>query len=208
MTEVLTIHPDRVTPRLITRAAAILSSGALGVVPTDTGYAIVCSASNRSGVKALHRIKDLSADNTKKPLSVLFSDLSDISQYAQSLPNPVFRVLRRTLPGAYTFILQTNKRLGAATLKGRNTLGIRIPDHPIALALLEELGLPLLATSAKPVDPDFPMLDPLEIPKHCGTDIGLVIDAGPIYPQPSTVVDFTSGELEVLREGKGDIDAL
>jgi len=208
LTEILNIHPDRVTPRLISRAADILRKGALGVIPTDTGYAIVCSIDNKNALKALSRVKNVRAEDSKKPLSVLFSDLSDIAQYVHSMPNPVFRVLRRTLPGAYTFILRANKRLRSAALQGRNTLGIRVPDHPVSSALLESLDAPLLATSAKPVDGDSPMLDPLEIPQNCDVAIGLVIDSGPIYSEPSTVVDFTSGAAEILREGKGPVDAI
>ena len=178
------------------------------MIPTDTGYAIVCCLDNRNGLKSLNRIKNVTAADTKKPLSVLFSDLADISQYVHSMPNPVFRTLRRTLPGAYTFILRANKRLRSASLKGRNTLGIRVPDNAIASAILLELGAPLLATSAKPPDEDNFIIDPLEIPGNTDVTIDLVIDAGPIYTEPSTVVDFSSGDAEILREGKGPIDAL
>ena len=208
MPETLNIHPDRISPRAISRAVEILRAGELAILPTDTGYAIVCSLDNKNGLKSLNRIKNVTAEDTKKPLSVLFSDLSDIAQYVHSMPNPVFRTLRRTLPGPYTFILRANKRLRAASLKGRNTLGIRVPDNAIASQILSELGSPLLATSAKPPTEDDFLIDPLEIPENTDVSIGLVIDSGPIYTEPSTVVDFSSGDAEILREGKGPVEAL
>ena len=205
MPEVITIHSERIVPRVIRSTADLLRSGAIGVVPTDTGYAIVCSAENKKGVKTLHRLKSAASQDSRKLLSVLFPDMSSLSNYIHSLPNPVYRVLRRTLPGPYTFIMKATKRLSAAALKGRNTLGVRIPDHAVVLALLSELNAPLLATGLKNPEDETRMSDPLEAVDAFGPEISFIVDSGPLPPEPSTIVDFTSGEAEIIRVGKGPV---
>ena len=104
--------------------------------------------------------------------------------------------------------MKATKRLSAAALKGRNTLGVRIPDHPVVLALLSELGEPLLATSLKLADEDIRITDPLEFVDALAPEILFIVDSGPLLPEPSTIVDFTSGEAEILRAGKGSVDVL
>lgn len=208
MAELITINPYHPDPRLILEASKKIEAGAIAVVPTDTVYALVCSLNRKHGVKRLHNLKGVTAEDTKKPLSVLFYDLSMVAEFTTGIPTSVYRTMKRVLPGPYTFVLNAPRRLSVDALRGRSTLGCRIPNHPVTLRIIEEMNIPLLATSVKHIDDRQPLDDPIEIASEMGNVVDLVVDVGPIFPEPSTVLDATEGYLEVLREGKGPLDAL
>lgn len=204
MADLLSINPYALDSKAIRQAAQKISGGGVAVVPTDTVYAIVCGVDDRNAAQKIYRIKGLESSDITKPLSVLCCDLASVSEYTRGMSNSAYRVMRRVLPGPYTFILNASKRIPAAALQGRKTIGIRIPDHPVVLALLRELNSPLLATSVVH-DDDSLLDDPVAISVRLGRDVDLVVDAGPIFPEPSTIIDYTSGEAVILRTGKGSI---
>lgn len=206
MAELISVNPYQPEQWLIGQAAAAIASGGVAVIPTDTVYAIVASANSATAAKTLYRLKGPAGTAAGKPLSALFPDLSMVSEYTRGLPNMAYKTMKRALPGPYTFILTASKRLPAAALQGRKTIGVRIPEHPVARALLDALDGPLLSTSVYHHPGDDPMDDPIEISTRFGREVGLVVDGGPIFPEPSTVIDFSSGEAVVLREGKGSLD--
>ncbi|MBF0339407.1 MAG: threonylcarbamoyl-AMP synthase [Magnetococcales bacterium] len=201
MAQFINIHPKNPQPRLITQVAEILREGGVIVYPTDTTYGLGCGISSRKGVERILRIKHLP---TSHQLSILVSDLSDIARYAR-VDNATYRLLKRFLPGPYTFILEATREVPKTILPKRKTIGLRIPDHPICLELLKSLGEPLLSTSMRfPGENEEILSDPYVI--HTRTDhlVDLVIDAGMLPAAPSTVVDLTGPSPEVLRAGAGD----
>jgi len=206
--ELISVNPYSPEEWILKDAAAELRKGGIAVIPTDTVYAIVCSVDRKNAGEALYRLKGPSGSAIGKPLSVIFKDLSSVSEYTRGLPNHAYKSMKRALPGPYTFILTASKRIPSAALQGRKTIGVRIPAHPVTRALMEMLDSPLLCTSVYHQPGDMPMDDPIEISTRFGSDVGWVVDAGPIFPEPSTVVDLSSGQVEVLREGKGSLDNL
>jgi len=206
MARLITINPYKPDPRLITETVEVLRDGGIVVLPTDTVYSIVCCANQKATVQKILKIKKIEESDDKKPLSVMFSDISKASEFVAGLSNSTFRVMKRTLPGPYTYILNAPRRIAAAGLKGRAQIGIRIPDEPVMLRVLQEFDGPLLGTSVLHEDPDNPLDDPIEISRMLENRADLVVDVGPIFPEPSTVVDFTEGYANVLREGKGPVD--
>ncbi len=130
------------------------------------------------------------------------------AQFTRGIPNTLFRVVRRKLPGPYTFILPASKELPRVMRKNRKTVGIRIPDCPITLELISQYKRPLLSTSVAPLGPGQWLLDPYVIEEEYGRDIDLVVDGGPLFPEPSTVIDFSGFDPVVVREGKGPVDFL
>tara|TARA_B100000029_G_C17468457_1_gene921087 strand:- start:161 stop:787 length:627 start_codon:yes stop_codon:yes gene_type:complete len=208
MAELITINPYNPDPRLLSTAARKIRSGGIAVIPTDTTYAIVCCASTRDSIKRLQALKGVASEGNKKPMSVLFSDIATVTEYTMGLSNQVYRAMRRTLPGPYTFILNASSRISAKALKRRKTIGVRIPDNPVTLAILSDIGGPLLSTSVEHTDEDHPLDDPIEICRTLDNAVDLVVDVGPIYPEESTVVDFTENVAVVVREGKGSLDLL
>lgn len=200
----LTIDPVEPEHWLLAEVVKVLSRGGIVVIPTDTVYAVACDIDNH---KAAERIYALKGMNPKKLLSILCSDLAMATQYTRGIPNTLFRVVRRKLPGPYTFILPASKELPRMMRKHRKTVGIRVPDCPIALELVTQFGRPLLTTSVR-VESGNWLLDPFEIEDEYGHEMDLVVDGGVSYAEPSTVIDFSGLEPEVIREGKGPVDFL
>ncbi|MBF0611899.1 MAG: threonylcarbamoyl-AMP synthase [Magnetococcales bacterium] len=196
----ITIHPDNPQPRLLKQAATILEEGGVIVYPTDTTYGLGCALSNLKAVERIIHIKKLPANHQ---LSILCADLSEISRYAR-VDNQTYRWLKRHLPGPYTFVLEASREVPKTILPKRKTIGLRIPNHPICLGLLKELGQPILSTSLKLPGQDGILTDPEEIKQKMGDLVDLVIDGGPCPAIASTVVDLTGDIPEVLREGAGD----
>jgi tRNA threonylcarbamoyl adenosine modification protein (Sua5/YciO/YrdC/YwlC family) len=206
MARLISINPYNPDPRLISEIVRELRDGKVVVLPTDTVYSIVCCADKKATVQRLLKLKRIEESDDKKPLSVMFRDISMVSDFVSGMSNAVFRTMKRTLPGPYTYILNAPRRIAAAGLKGRATIGVRIPDDPTMLRVLGEFDGPLLGTSVIHEDPDNPLDDPIDISRVLDNLVDLVVDVGPIFPEPSTVVDFTEGYAKVLREGKGSID--
>ncbi len=200
----LTIDPAEPESWLVARAAQLVRKGGVAVVPTDTVYAFVCRLHDPRAVERLYGIKGITA---AKRLSILVPDIASASRYTRGIPNPVFRAMRRALPGPYTFIFNASGEVPRVMLHKRRTVGIRIPANPIALALLDELGEPLLSTSVRNTREEW-TLDPAQIDDEFGAQVDVVVDGGVLANEPSTVVDLTGDTAQLVRAGKGDVDAL
>lgn len=198
------INPTEPEPWLIARAADQLRAGKLVVIPTDTVYGLTCGITHQ---EAIRRVYDLKKMDSKKPLSILVQDMPTIGRYARGVSTPAFRVLKRVLPGPYTFIFEATPEVPKIMLRKRRTIGIRMPNHAVVQALLAALDEPLFTTSLRNPDDDF-VNDPVEIEERYRGQIDLVLDGGLLLPIPSTVVDLSAGEPVLVREGKGDVDVL
>ena len=198
---ILEINPQNPQKRLIRRAVEILSNGGLIAYPTDTYYGIGCDILNK---KAIARVYKLKRRSKHKPFSFICSDLKNISEYAQ-VTNYAYKTMRRLLPGPYTFILKGSRLVPKIMLTKRKTAGIRVPDHAICLAIVQELGHPILSTSA--TDPDGVILESLvEIEERLGHALDLIISGGPVPSMPSSVVSLIDDSPEIIREGQGGVD--
>ncbi|GAB4341290.1 MAG: L-threonylcarbamoyladenylate synthase [Desulfobulbaceae bacterium] len=202
MAILLEINPVNPQPRLIGQVVDVLKKGGVICYPTDTMYGLGCDIFNQKAVKRVYQIKNRPKH---KPFSFMCPDLQDISRYSH-VGNTAYRLMRKCLPGPYTFVLSGTKLVPKIMMTKQKTVGIRVPDHPITLALINGLGNPILNTSAvldKEADPPQDGFDVNDI--FCN-QVDLVIDGGPIVPSPSTVVSLIDDIPEVLREGKGDPD--
>ncbi len=187
--------------RLIDKTVDIISQGGVVVIPTDTVYAYACDVMSRNAVEKLYRIKKM---DRKKPLSFLFDDIASINEYVRNLSTEAFKIIKKTLPGPYTFIFNASKVVPKVVLTNQKTIGVRIPDNNIAREIVRELGRPVIVSSVENSDGEF-VISPGEIEKKHHHLIDLVIDSGPGILELSTVVDFSGDEIKVLREGKGDL---
>ena len=193
-------HPQQ---RLIKRAVEFLKQGSVLVYPTDTIYGLGGDVMNRD---VYDRILKIKAASSHKLLTLICPDLKDISSWAV-VPDQAYRIIRRVIPGPYTFILRATKQVPKILLQKRKTIGIRFPDSTVVQSLLEHLGRPIISSSVPQIDNDH-FTNPEEIAKRFPYDIDLILDAGVMFYQPSTVVDLSGPEPEIIREGAGDIDAL
>lgn len=198
----LSIHSQNPQMRLIKIAVDILRQGGVIIYPTDTVYGLGCDLSNKKGIE---RIYELKKRNKKKPLSFVCSDLKHISQYAK-VTDYAYKTMKRLLPGPYTFILEASRLVPKIILPKRPTIGIRVPDNQICLALIRELGQPIISTSVKTADGE-DLGNPYVIEEHFGRIIDLIIDGGNIIPEPSSVIGLVDDNVEIIRIGKGDVSA-
>lgn len=196
----LHIHPITPQQRLIEQAVAVLQRGGIIIYPTDTLYGLGCDIFQKDAVERICALKGL--DPKKAMLSFVCNDLSHLSEYARQLSTPVYRAIKNRLPGPFTFILEGGKTVPRLLKSKRDTVGIRVPDHPIPQALVRALGRPILSTSL-PVADLSAYTDPDDIEDAFGDRVDLLIDGGPGGAQPSTVVDFTADEPVVVRQGAG-----
>lgn len=203
----LEIHPENPQPRLISQVVKTLISGGIIIYPTDTVYALGCDIQNK---KALERVCQLKGINPEKALfSCICPDLKTVSEYAIHFSTPIFKMMKSACPGPYTFILEASKNIPKHFQSRRKTVGVRIVDHPTALALVKELGRPILTTSLPTDSEDYPV-DPEEIFAQWGNQVDIMIDGGWGLNQVSTIIDCSRGDenIEVIREGAGAIDIL
>jgi tRNA threonylcarbamoyl adenosine modification protein (Sua5/YciO/YrdC/YwlC family) len=201
MSQYFQIHPDNPQLRLIKQAAQILHGGGIVALPTDSCYALVCHLDDKDAVTRLRRIRGV---DEKHHLTLLCRDLSEIAQYAR-IDNSQYRLLKAATPGPYTFILEATREVPRrVSHPSRKTIGLRVPENPIAHALLEELRQPLLGATLILPDDDQPLNDPEQVRERLERQIELVIDGGACSLEPTTVVDLTSGEPQLLRQGRGD----
>ncbi|MBP5306430.1 MAG: threonylcarbamoyl-AMP synthase [Paludibacteraceae bacterium] len=199
----LKLYNDNTNRRDVERVVRCLKDGGLIIYPTDTVYAIGCDIFNVRGIEAVCRHKGV--EPRKANLSFICDDLSMVSNYAK-MDNAAFKLMKRNLPGPFTFILEGNSRL-PKLFKQRKTVGIRIPDNNIIRAIVSELGNPILTTSLKRDDDEILeyYTDPELIDEKFGGEVDLVIDGGIGTLDPSTVVDCTGGETEIVRQGKAEL---
>lgn len=203
----LAIHPKNPEPRKIRQVLDLLNDGAVIVCPTDTVYAFVCSAEQPRAIEAVAKLKG--AKPQRADLSLICQDLSQLSLYARAVPTSAFRIMKSALPGPYTFIVPASNEIPRIFKNNKRTVGIRVPGHPVPLALVAGLGHALVATSVH--GPDMFLdhaTDPEAIDAEFGRQIGLVIDSGAGGLEGSTVIDLSGDEPQVLREGKGPIEDL
>lgn len=203
------VHPDNPQPRLLKQAAQVITKGGVLAVPTDSSYALVCQLDDKAAADRLRRIRQI---DDKHHLTLLCRDLSELSSYAK-VDNRQYRLLKLATPGPYTFILEASKEVPRrVSHPSRKTIGLRVPAHPTLLALLGELGGPLLATTLIPAGESEPLNDADEIREHYPNEIDGVIDAGACALEFTTVIDLTpmgnGGEPEVVRAGRGSLELL
>ena len=203
MSQFFEIHPDNPQPRLIRRAVEILRQGELIAYPTDSCYALGCLLGEKEAMERIRRIRQL--DN-KHNFTLVCRDLSEIARFAK-VDNTAYRLLKAHTPGPYTFIFKATHEVPRRLLNPkRKTVGIRVPDHRIAQALLEELGEPLMSSTLMLPGEELPETDPWEIRDRLEHELGLVIAGGPCSPEPTSVIDMTEGVPRVLREGRGPVE--
>jgi len=203
--ELLPIHPQNPEPRKIIRTVDVLKKGGIVVYPTDTIYGIGCDLMNRRAVERLCYVMNIKP--LKLNLSFICSDLSDISRYVKRIDTPVFKILKKTLPGPFTFIFESSSQVPKILGVNKKTVGIRIPDHAIPLSIVNQLGNPLITSSIKDDDQIKEYTtDPEEIFNDFKHQVDLVIDGGAGGHVPSTIVDFTGDNPQITRRGLGDFD--
>lgn len=201
MSQFFAIHPDNPQSRLLRQAAGVIDEGGLVVYPTDSGYALGCKLGNKSALERIRRLRQLDKDHN---MTLVCRDLSQLSSYAK-VSNPIFRLLKAFTPGAYTFILNATNEVPRLMLHPkRKTLGLRVPENTIALALLECLDAPLMSSTLILPGASAPLSEPEAIKDLLGNQIDLIIDGGNGGHEPTTVVDLTGDYPVVLRVGKGD----
>jgi tRNA threonylcarbamoyl adenosine modification protein (Sua5/YciO/YrdC/YwlC family) len=205
MSQYFRIHPDNPQPRLINQAVEIIKRGGVVVYPTDSSYGIACQIDNKAAIDRIRLIRQLS---DKHLFTLVCSDLAEISRYA-TVDNINYRLLKAFTPGPYTFILGATREV-PRRLKHpkRKTIGIRVPDNKIALALLKELGEPLISSTLSLPHEDLPQTDPYQIQLALENQVDLIIDGGYSGYEFTTIVDLIQNPPEVLRKGMGDVDWL
>ena len=192
----LSINPDNPQQRLINRVCEVLEEGGLIAYPTDTFYGIGCDLDNKKGIQLIYRLK---SRPLSKPFSFICDSLKEISRYAQ-VSNYAYKTMKRLLPGPYTFVLEGTKLVPKIMLTKRKTVGIRVPDNQVCLAIVSTLGRPIISTSAGYDDPH-------SIEEAYGSYLDVIIDGGVLSLSPSSVISLIGDVPEVLREGKGDISS-
>ncbi len=203
--EFIKIHPQNPEARKIDVVVAALRNGEIIIYPTDTIYGIGCDLMNKKSIERLCQIMNIKPQ--KLDLSFICNDLSHISEYVKRIDTPVFKVLKRSLPGAFTFILESNSKVPKILDINKKTVGIRIPNHAIPRSIVQKLGNPLITSSIKDDDKIKEYTtDPEEIYEDFKYSVDIVIDGGVSGNIPSTVVDCTSNELKIIRQGLGQID--
>lgn len=201
MSQLFQIHPDNPQARLLRQAVSIIKSGGLVVYPTDSGYALGCQLGDKQALERIRFIRELDESHN---MTLVCRDLSELSTYAK-VDNLTFRLLKIYTPGAYTFLLKATNEVPRRLLHPkRKTIGIRVPDHSIALALLDALDEPLMSTTLILPGADAPLIEPDAIRDILGKHVDLIIDGGNCGLEPTTVIDLVEGTPTIIRRGKGD----
>ena len=205
MSQYFEVHPDNPQPRLVKQAVQILHGGGIAAIPTDSSYALVCHLDDKAAAESLRRIRGV---DDKHHLTLLCRDLSELASYAR-VDNRQYRLLKSGTPGPFTFILEATKEVPRrVSHPSRRTIGLRVPEHAVTHALLEQLGQPLLATTLIAPGETEPMNDPHEIRDRFQKLIQAVVDAGACPMQPTTVIDLTDEVPVLVRRGRGDASLL
>ena len=204
MAQFFTIHSENPQRRLISQAVDIVRKGGVVAYPTDSSYALGCAIGNKEAMNRIRRIRRVGDDHN---FTLVCQDLSELSIYAK-VDNEIYRLLKRFTPGPYTFILAATREVPRRLQNPkRRTIGLRVPDFPIVSVFLEILGEPIMSSTLIMPGDDLPLNDADDIREALEHDVDLVIDGGPCDTQPTSVIELTQGVPEVLRIGKGMVDA-
>lgn len=204
MTQYLVVHPTHPQARLVGRAAEIVRDGGVAVYPTDSTYAVGCHLEDKEAVERIRALRRLPRDHL---LTLVCRDLSELASYAR-VDNTSFRLIRHYLPGPFTFVLPATREVPRRLLhRQRRTIGLRVPANPIAQALLEALGEPMMSTTLILPEDDLPVTDVEERRSALEHAVDVIVDGGVCGARPTTVVDLTKGQLDVIRQGAGVIES-
>jgi len=196
------IHPTDPQPHRVRNIVDLIREGAVIAYPTDSSYALGCRIGDRNAIKRISRIR---RTDRKHNYTLVCADLSEISVYAR-VENWAYRLIKSLSPGPYTFVLPATRQLPKILAHPkRRTIGIRIPDHPLVSAMLEELGEPIMSSTLSLPGDDRPLTDPVEIEERIGHDVDVIVECGSTGIEPTSVLDLSSGTVEVLRAGRGDV---
>lgn len=200
------INPNNMDSRLIQQAVKIVQKGGLIIFPTDTVYAIGCDLNNKKAMNALASFKGLKLKKTR--FSIICSDIRHLSEYVKHIERPAFKTLNKSLPGPFTFILQATNEIPRLFDTKRKEIGIRIPDNNIIREIVKELGNPVATTSLHDKQDSIKeyFIDPYVIYERFDDKVDLIIDGGPGQLETSTVVDLSKGEIEIIRQGIGQLE--
>ena len=202
MAKLIEVHPTDPQPRRVKKIVEHIREGALIAYPTDSSYAFGCHIGDRKTTRRIHQIR---RTNKKHNFTLVCADLSEISVYAR-VENWAYRLIKSLTPGPYTFVLPATRQLPKILANPkRRTIGIRVPNHPLISAMLAELGEPIMSSTLSLPGDDRPLTDPIEIDERIGHQIEVIVDAGPTGIEPTSVLDLSSGTVEVLRAGRGDV---
>ncbi len=200
MAETLNIDPEHLRGRHIERAVEILRRGGVIIYPTDTIYGLGCDITCKEAVEKIRLIK---GRDDKKPMSFVCADLANVSQYAR-VSNYAYRILKRCLPGPYTFVLPATRETPRMLQSKQKTVGLRVPDHPVPLAVIKELGNPIISTSANRSSEEV-LTDPSQLEEVLGSQVDLILECGQLPILPSSVISLVGDKAEILRRGQGDL---
>lgn len=199
--QILDIHPETPQQRYLDQVVKHLRSGGVLAYPTDTSYGFGCSIFEKRAIEEIYRIRGIKKN---KPLSFICNDLTHIAEFA-IVPNKAYKLMRKLLPGPYTFVLPARRSVPKLLQSKRRHVGIRVPNHPVILEVVRQLGNPIISTTCRRIGDDFACADVYDIKEQFGHQLDLAIDGGYIFPDESTVVRIVDEEIEIIREGKGDI---
>ena len=202
MAQLIEIHPQDPQPRRVKAVVEVIRKGGLIAYPTDSSYAFGCHIGDKKAIDRIHRIR---RTDKKHNFTLVCADLTEISVYAR-VDNWAYRLLKSMTPGPYTFVLPATREVPKRLQNPkRRTIGLRVPDHVLVRAMLEELGEPIMSSTLMLPGDDLPLTDPLEIEERIGHQIEAIIDSGPTGIEPTTVLDLSHDSVEILRVGKGDV---
>ncbi len=198
---IFVINEQNPQQRLINKAIDVLRQGGVIIYPTDTVYAYGCDINDKRAIEKIYWIKGI---GRKKPLSFIFSQISEISSYVRNISDVAFKIMKKAFPGPYTLIFKATKLVPKIAITDQKTIGVRIPANNIALELVRAMGRPIMSASVNNASGEY-IVEPKDLVKIYRNAVDLVIDAGPKISEPSTVIDLTEGEPIIIRQGKGEI---
>lgn len=202
MAKLIEIHPQDPQPRRVKEVVEVIRKGGLIAYPTDSSYAFGCHIGDKKAIDRIHRIR---RTDKKHNFTLVCADLTEISVYAR-VDNWAYRLLKSMTPGPYTFVLPATREVPKRLQNPkRRTIGLRVPDHVLVHAMLEELGEPIMSSTLLLPGDDRPLTDPLEIEERIGHQVEVIIDSGPTGIEPTTVLDLSNDSVDILRVGKGDV---
>jgi len=200
--KLIKIHPEDPQPHRVGKIVEQIRDGALIAYPTDSSYAFGCRIGDKKAINRIHRIR---RTDKKHNFTLVCGDLSSISVYAR-VDNWAYRLIKSLTPGPYTFILPATRELPKMLQNPkRRTIGIRVPDHSLVTAMLEELGEPIMSSTLSLPGDNMPLTDPVEIEERIGNQVEVIVDAGATGIEPTTILDLSGGHLDILRVGRGDV---